>query len=178
MGTLQHTPAIMMQKKTPSMKLRERGHGGQEKEAQETTPEELENYIGAQVNLPRQGGMMSGTIKCRAGTGDGQVMGKANDNPILDTRKYIVKFPDGYESLFMANLIAENMYTQCDAHGNQHLLFKAIVDHSYDESAALGKKTNTTNKRQPRGGHWWSNGKMVQSHGKDFQTSKSHFPLK
>jgi len=26
------------------------------KEAQETTPEELDNYLGAQVNLPRQGG--------------------------------------------------------------------------------------------------------------------------
>ena len=36
------------------------------KEIQETTPEDLDNYVGAQVNLPRQGGMMSGTVKCRA----------------------------------------------------------------------------------------------------------------
>jgi len=58
---------------------------------------------------------MSGTVKHRARTADGQVMGKSNDNPLLDTRKYIVEFSDGYESPCMANLIAENMYTQCDA---------------------------------------------------------------
>jgi len=50
---------------------------------------------------------MSGIVKRRAQTADGQVMGMANDNPILDTRKYIVKLPDGYESPYMANLIAE-----------------------------------------------------------------------
>ena len=102
------------------------------KEMQETTPEDLDNYVGAQVNLPRQGGMMSGTVKRRARTADGRVMGMANDNPILDTRKYIVEFPDGCESPYMANLIAENMITQCDANGNQCLLFKAIIDHKYE----------------------------------------------
>jgi len=47
-------------------------------------------------------------------------MGMANDN--------IVEFPDGCESPYMANLIVENMITQCDANGNQCLLFKAIID--------------------------------------------------
>jgi len=32
----------------------------------------------------------------------------------------------------MANLIAENMITQCDANGNQCLLFKAVIDHKYE----------------------------------------------
>jgi len=32
----------------------------------------------------------------------------------LDTRRYIVEFPDRQVSTFMANLITENMYTQCD----------------------------------------------------------------
>ena len=67
-------------------------------------------------------------------------MGNANDNPILDTRRYIIEFPDGHESAFMTNLIAENMYTQCDIHSNQHLLFKAIAELLYDKKASLQEK--------------------------------------
>ena len=77
-----------------------------------TTPEELDNYVGAQVNLPREGSMMSGTVKWRVLSLDDQVIGQANDNPILDTRSYMVEFPDGYESAYAANLIAQNMYTE------------------------------------------------------------------
>ena len=51
-------------------------------------------------------------------------------------RRYTVEFPDGHKSAFMANLIAENMYTQSDIYGNHHMLFKAIVDHSFNEGAA------------------------------------------
>ena len=120
---------------------------------------------------------MSGTVKCRARSLDGQVMGKANDNLILDTRKYIVKIPDGYESPFMANLITENMYTQCDARSNQHLLFKAIVDHLHDKRQIYKEKI-TTNKGQPKDGHWWLNGKMVQPCGRNLQTSRDCLPLK
>jgi len=54
-------------------------------------------------------------------------------------------------SPFMANLIVENMYTQLDAHGNQHLLFKAIVDHSYDESAALWEEDQHHQQKTTKG---------------------------
>ena len=52
-----------------------------------------------------------------------------NENPILDTRSYDVEFPDGWESAFTANLIAESMYAQCYMDVNQQLLFKAVVGH-------------------------------------------------
>ena len=105
------------------------------------TPEELDNYVGAQVNLPREGNMMSGTVRRRMRSPDGQVVGQANDNPILDTRSYMVEFPDGYESAYAANLIAQNMYTQCDINGNQFLIFKAIVDHSNESDPDLEQET-------------------------------------
>ena len=41
------------------------------------------------------------------------------ENPILDTRKYIVQFNDGDEAELAANVIATNMYAQCDPEGNQ-----------------------------------------------------------
>jgi len=43
-----------------------------------------------------------------------------------------VEFPDGQLCEYTANLIAENMFSMCDDHGNQFLLFDAIVDHVSD----------------------------------------------
>ena len=44
-------------------------------------------------------------------------IGKAAKNPILDTREYIVKFPDDLEEEYQANVIAESMFSQCDTEG-------------------------------------------------------------
>jgi len=57
------------------------------------------------------------------------VIGIHDENRILDTRGYVVELPDWWYSAVTANLIAEFMYAQCDMDGNQHLLFKTIVDH-------------------------------------------------
>jgi len=84
--------------------------------------------------------MMSGMVRRRVRSLDDQVVGKANVNPILDTRSYMVEFPDGYDSAYTANLIAQNMYTQCNINGNQFLVFKAIIDHSYDEALKEDEK--------------------------------------
>jgi len=52
----------------------------------------------------------------------------------------------------MANKITENMYTQCDIHSNQHLLFKAIVDHSYNEEVTLqGKEESLHQQKTTKG---------------------------
>ena len=56
-------------------------------------------------------------------------------NPILDTCTYEVEFPDGQVAEYSANVIAENMYTQCDTEGNQYLLLDEIVDWQSDETA-------------------------------------------
>jgi hypothetical protein len=61
--------------------------------------------------------------------------GRASQNPILDTRTYRVEFPDGAEAEYSANAIAENMWAQCDAEGNQTMLMDSIVDHSTDGHA-------------------------------------------
>eukprot|EP00978_Attheya_sp_CCMP212_P006101 scaffold13744_cov38-Attheya_sp.AAC.2 len=62
---------------------------------------------------------------------DGIAKGKANTNPILDTRTYQVRFPDGVEAEYAANAIAENMWAQCDPDGNQHnVLLESIIDHT------------------------------------------------
>ncbi len=105
-------------------------------DAEDPTPETGDNYIGAEVNLPFQGTMMQGRVKCRARNEEGELFGTANEEkPILDTRIYQVEFPDGSEAEYAANVIAENMHAQCEPDGSQRMLLKAIVDHRKDDTA-------------------------------------------
>ena len=79
----------------------------------------IDMYLKAEVTLPIGGEMLSGTVLSRKRDVDGNLVGKANANPILDTRMYVVAFPDGREAEYSANVIAENMLSMCDAEGNQ-----------------------------------------------------------
>ena len=66
---------------------------------------------------------------------EGNVIGRSNANPILDTREHEVKFEDGDVTELTANAIAESMYAMCDKNGDHILLFDAIVDHKKNEKA-------------------------------------------
>ena len=63
------------------------------KEAEkEPTPISFNNYTGTEVTLPRGDEMVSGTVKSRVKDHEGDPIGIANWNPILDTRVYEVEF--------------------------------------------------------------------------------------
>ena len=94
-----------------------------------------DQYLNAQVLLPRGDQMLTGTVKRQKLDELGEPTGRRNDNPILDTRTYFVEFPDGAELVYTTNTIAENMWAQCDIAGNQWLLMEGIVDHRKDETA-------------------------------------------
>ena len=51
----------------------------------------------------------------------------------MDMREYEVEFIDGTTERYSANIVAENIYSQCDSEGNQYLVLKEIVDHKSDE---------------------------------------------
>jgi hypothetical protein len=59
----------------------------------------------------------------------------ANPNPILDTRLYEVRFNDGSTQEYMANTIAENLYSQIDPEGNEYLLLDEVMDHRSNADA-------------------------------------------
>ena len=66
------------------------------KEAEEEpTPISFDNYIGAEVTLLRGDEMVSGTVKSQVKDHEGDLIGVANQNPILATRVYKVEFTDG-----------------------------------------------------------------------------------
>jgi hypothetical protein len=94
-------------------------------------------YIGAEVLLPHQGRQLTAKVKNRKQNAMGDLIGHSNANPILDTRLYEVEFPDGSEATYSANVIAENMLSQCDSEGRQYLLVRHVVDHKKDDDVAL-----------------------------------------
>jgi hypothetical protein len=48
---------------------------------------------------------------------------------MLDTRTYEIEFPDGRSDDYTDNVIAENMYAQCNAEGSQYNLMEGVIDH-------------------------------------------------
>ena len=99
------------------------------------TPEDQDNYVGAKLSLSFGGTMRAGQVKSRARNASGELVGTKNDNPILDTRAYNVELDDGEVAELSANVIAENMYAQCDEFGNQLVLLKEFVGHKVDATA-------------------------------------------
>ena len=67
---------------------------------------------------------------------DGNPIGRANTNPILDTQVYEVEFLDGTIAEYAANVLAEALYMQVNTDGNRFLLLKEIIGHMKDKTAA------------------------------------------
>jgi hypothetical protein len=87
------------------------------------------------VRVPIGNEIRSGKVVRRKRELDGTVRGRANANPMLDTRTYEIEFLDGPSDEYTANVIAENMYAQCDIEGRQFNLMEGIIDHRTDGHA-------------------------------------------
>jgi hypothetical protein len=70
---------------------------------------------------------------------EGNLVGSTHQNPALDTCVYEVSFPHGRTEELAVNVIAEAIYAQCDADGNQYLLLVVIVDYHKDCSMAVSR---------------------------------------
>jgi hypothetical protein len=79
----------------------------------EVTPKIGDNYLSAELMPPKGGVMVKGRVTGHKRDQDGNPVGRANDNPILDTRSYILDFDDGDQTELTANMIAESLYLQC-----------------------------------------------------------------
>jgi hypothetical protein len=84
------------------------------------------------VRVPFGNEICSGKVVRRKRDLDGTVRGRANPNSMLDTKTYEIEFPDGRSDKYTSNVIAENMYAQCDIEGRQYNLTEGIIDHKTD----------------------------------------------
>ena len=97
--------------------------------------QDFDAYIGAEVLLPHEDSMRTARVRERKRDADGTLKGTSHRDVMFDTRAYILEFPDGAEAEYTANIIAENMYAQCNVDGEQYLLLKSICDHKKDGHA-------------------------------------------
>jgi hypothetical protein len=93
------------------------------------SPEMGDTYLNAEVSIPQGGTLMNGRVTSRKRDKDGNPVGLANTNPILDMREYTFTLDDGDETVLSANLIAEAMYAQCNPDRNQYIFLDSIIDH-------------------------------------------------
>jgi hypothetical protein len=91
-----------------------------------------DQYVGAQVRVPIGGDTRSRKVTRRKRELDGTWKGRANTNPMLNSRTYEIEFPYGRSYEYTANVIAENMYAQFETKGNQFNIMDCIIDHKKD----------------------------------------------
>ena len=115
--------------------------------------ETYDQYIGAEFFVNNNGESVPVRVAKRARGNSGKAVGKRNDNPLLDTRKYDCILDDGSEYRYHANMIAENIFTQCHDEGHRHAILKEIADHKKDNFAVdivNGFVTTRTGVRIPK----------------------------
>lgn len=91
----------------------------------------VDNYLSMEVGLPREPDdeLVRAQVKKRVIDVDGDPVGVAHSNLLLDTRKHEVEFADGTNEIITANTIAENMLSQVDEEGHMQMLLSEIIDH-------------------------------------------------
>ena len=73
------------------------------------TPEAGRNYVNVNIMLPQGDSIARGRFINHKRSAEGNPMGNANANPIIDSREYEVQFKDGEVTELAANIIAKSM---------------------------------------------------------------------
>jgi hypothetical protein len=97
-------------------------------------------------------------VKKRSRDQEGELIGRSNSNPLLDSSMYEVQFEDGSVDRYHANIIAENIYSRVDSAGNSQYMLDEILDHQSDDTAikqsegfTVGSKGEQVPKQTTRG---------------------------
>jgi len=103
--------------------------------------EEMDEMIGLSIQVEDQHNAVPilAEIKKRKRNSQGDVIGEKNDNPLLDTRIYILEYPDGRVAEYGMNIIAENLLAQIDEEGFDCALLKEIIDCRFDSNTAVSR---------------------------------------
>ena len=89
----------------------------------------FDRYLSAKVLLPRGEQKVYGQVVGRKRDSSGNLIGKSNPNPLLDTSVYEIKLEDGSLEEYTANVVAESIYAQVDDEGYTLHLVDEIIDH-------------------------------------------------
>jgi hypothetical protein len=143
-----------------------------------------EELLSMELALPRDGDFEDpqlARVARRKRDRNGKPIGKAHNNPILDTRVFEVEFLDGQTSAMTANKIAENLFAQVDQDGHRLLLMDEIIDHRQGPDAmskedAFLTTSSGQKRRRPTTKGWdlrikWKDGSETWTPMKDMKES-------
>jgi hypothetical protein len=114
--------------------------------------ETFDQYLNSEfmvLNKDGENSMATKGVK-RTRNNNGNPIGKRNANPLLDTREYECELEDGSVMRYYANVIAENIFAQCDDEGQRHAVLAEIVDHKADGRALRADNGYVASKRGKR----------------------------
>jgi hypothetical protein len=93
------------------------------------TKDAYNTLLNAEVMVSVGDEQLLGTVTKRAKGPDGLPIGTRSEQPARDTHLYEVRLPDRSLRELTHNLIAENLFSQCDTEGGQYQIIKEISDH-------------------------------------------------
>jgi len=112
-------------------------HEVNQMEADDISPQLYDRLLTADVCFTVGEKCMTGTVTGYKRDASGNLIGKTNPNPLLNTRMYQVQFSDGTVQDYAANHIAEAIYAAVDYEGNRFVLLDEILDYRYNDDALL-----------------------------------------
>ena len=131
---------------------------------------DLDLYLNAEVLLPQDGDHMSATkVIGKISDRYNNPIGTYDSNPILNSRVYVVMFPDSSVQQYGANIIAENLCSQVDEEGRQYMLIDEILDHTSDDISVRKEEgirmDGNEGSTQLKAGTSWLAGRMELNRG-------------
>lgn len=108
-------------------------------EGEVPSPDAFDSNIGQEVLLPVRGSLMPGKVQKRLKDHEGNPIGVASDDALMDSRMYDVMFEDGSSDHVVANLISEGISNKLLLEGSEFILLEDISGHEFvpDEKGAL-----------------------------------------
>jgi hypothetical protein len=97
--------------------------------------ETFDRYLNAEFIVHRGDEPIRAKVVKRARADTGALLGNSHANPLFDTREYECLLDDGSMERYTTNIIAENLYAQCDSSGTATVLLDEIVEHKKDGTA-------------------------------------------
>ena len=104
-------------------------------EADDVDVHTLDKLVSVRVSIVRGGERVKGMAKHRAQDECGKLRGRSNPNPLLDLSEYYFEFEDGGSDHYIADIIAESIFSQVDEEGREHLLVDEVVGHRKTDAA-------------------------------------------
>lgn len=105
--------------------------------AQDDMNEEHGHYTDMRITMKRSrdGKPLAARVKEQAKDDEGRPIGVPNNNPMLDSRQYVVEYIDGETEVVTANIIAENILSQVDDIGHGRRQLDDIIDYRTTDAA-------------------------------------------